>query len=101
MHERDSQICKSSIIAKRRFNLRGQLARWLEYQTPERAVFCEQREDGKSKGRGLTGAGLGGPDQIFTGQHNRKRAKLNGRWLDKSHRLRPAHDFRRKSKAIK
>src|SRR6266480_4587653 len=101
MHERDLQICESPIIAKRRFNLRGQFPRWLEHQTSERAVLCEQRQNGKSKRRGLAGAGLRGPDQISTGKHNRKRAKLNGRWLDKAHRLCPAHYFWRKPKAIK
>src|SRR5437764_6275538 len=101
MHERDSQICESPIIAKRRLNLRGQFPCWLEHQTSERAVLCQQRQDRKSKRSGLTGAGLRGSDQIFTGKDNWERAKLNRRWLDKAHRLRPAHYFRRKSKLIK
>jgi len=41
------------------------------------------------------------PYQIFTGKHNRKRAKLNWRRLDKAHCLRPAHYLRRKSKFVK
>src|SRR5262249_4224653 len=57
--------------------------------------------DGEGKRRRLAGAGLRGPDQIFTGKHNRKRTELNRRRLDKTHSLRAAHDFRRKSKFIK
>ena len=64
-------------------------------------MLCEQRQDGKRERCGLTGAGLRGPDLILTGKHNRERAKLDGRRLGKTHRLRPAHYFGRKSKTIK
>ena len=101
MHERGSQVRETTIIAKRGFNLRGQLASRLQHQTPEGAVFCEQRQDGKRKRRGLTGACLRGADQILTGKDNGKRAELNWRWLGKTHRLCSAHYFRRKSKFIK
>ena len=70
MHERGPQIGETTIIAKRRFNLRGELASRLQHQTSERAVFCEQRQDGKRKRCGLTGACLRGPDQILTGKDN-------------------------------
>jgi hypothetical protein len=84
--------------------LRGQLASRLEHQALRRlldVVLCEQRQDGKSKGRSFPGAGLRGPNQIFTRKHDRKRAELDRRRLDKAHRLRSAHYFRRKSKMIK
>src|SRR4029453_16149675 len=101
VNERNSQIGEASIIAKRRFDLRGQLARRLEHQASKRAVFCQQSQDRKGKSRGLAGPGLRGPDQIFARKHNRKRAQLDRRWLDESHRLRPAYDLGRKSKFFK
>ena len=54
------------------------------------------RENRKSEGRGLSGAGLGGADQIFAGENNGEGAKLDGRRFGETHRLHAAHDFRGK-----
>src|SRR5206468_9767069 len=101
VHESYSQIREAAIIAKRRLHLRCELARRLKHETAERAVLCQQRQDWQSERRRLAGAGLRSSDQIFSGKNNRKRAELDRRWLDKAHRLRPAHDLRRKSEVIK
>ena len=62
VHERDAQISEAAVIAKRGFDLRSQLAGRLDHQTSKRAVLREQRQNGKSKCRGLAGAGLRGSD---------------------------------------
>ena len=77
------------------------MKRGLKYQTSEAAVLRQQRENGQSKRRGLARAGLRSADQIFSGENNRESAELDGRGLDKSHRLRATHDLRRKSEMIK
>jgi len=101
MHEGDSQISEAPVIAKSCFHLRGEFARGLEHQTSEWAVLCQQRENGQSKSRSLAGAGLRSADQIFACENNWKRAKLDRRWFNKSHRLRTAHDLRGKPEMIK
>ena len=93
MHERHLQIREAPIIAKGRFNLRGQFARRLEHQTSETAVLRQQRENWQSERRGLARAGLRSANQIFSGQNNWESTELDRRRLDKSHRLRAAHDF--------
>ena len=101
VHQRDPQIREPAIIAERRFDLRRQFACRLEHETSERAVLCEKRQDRKRERRGFAGACLRRADQILARKNNRERAQLNWRRLDKSHRLSPAHDFRRKSEIIK
>jgi hypothetical protein len=64
-------------------------------------MLRQQRQNGKSECCGLAGAGLRCADQIFSSENDRKRAELDWGWLGKSHRLRPAHGLRRKSKMIK
>jgi hypothetical protein len=64
-------------------------------------VLAQQRKNWQSKRRGFAGAGLGGADQIFSGKNNRKRAKLDRRWLRESHGLRPTHHLGQKSETIK
>ena len=93
VYESDSQIREAPIIAKGRFHLRGQFARRFEHQTSKRTVLRQQRENWQSERRGLARAGLRSANQIFSGQNNWESAELDRRWLDKSHRLRAAHDF--------
>src|SRR5207253_858270 len=101
VHERDSQIREAPVIAKCRLHLRGQFARRLQHQTTESAALCQQCQNWQSKRRGLSGAGLRSAEQIFASKYNGERAELDRRWFDKPHRLRPAHDLRRKSEMIK
>src|SRR5207249_9309556 len=101
VHKGDVQISEAPVIAKCRLHLRCEFPRGLEHQTPQRAMFRQQRQDRQSKRRGLASAGLRRADQIFSGKNNRERAKLDRCWLDESHRLRPAHNLRRKSEMIK
>ena len=100
MHERNAQICKAPVIAKRRFDLRGQLAGWLEHQTTKRAVLREIGQNREREGRGFPGAGLCGADQVLAGKNNREGAVLDRRGIGKSHRLRSANDLRRKAKVF-
>ena len=62
MNDRDAQVGETSVIAKGRFDLRGELAGRLENETTKSTVFGEQGQDGQCEGRRLAGAGLRGAD---------------------------------------
>jgi hypothetical protein len=64
-------------------------------------MLRQQCQNRQRERRGLAGAGLRRANQIFSGKDNWKSSELDRCWFDESHRLRPAHDLRRKSKVIK
>ena len=101
MHEAHLQISKAAIIAKSGLYLRCELPRRLEHETSKSAMLRKQCQDRKSKCGSFPGAGLRRADQIFSGQDNWKCAELNRRRFDKTHRVRTAHDVRRKSEMVK
>ena len=72
VHDRDAQIGEAPVIAKGRFDLRGQLARRLEHETTKSSVLGEQGQDRQREGRRFAGAGLRGADQIFAGENDGK-----------------------------
>src|SRR5205814_3868461 len=71
------QISEPAVIAKRGFNLRGQLARRFEHEAAKRAVFREQGQNWQGKRRGLAGTGLGRSDQVFAREDDREGAELD------------------------
>ncbi|MEY2542366.1 MAG: hypothetical protein QOI22_1968, partial [Verrucomicrobiota bacterium] len=101
MYHRLPDIGEAPVIAKSRFDLRRQLAGRLEHEAAELSVPREQGQDWERKGRRFAGAGLRGSDQIFSLENNRKGPQLNWGRFGKTHRLRAANDFRRKSKIVK
>src|SRR5205085_9968720 len=97
----DTQIGEATIIAKGSFDLSGQLARRLEDEATKISVLRQKCEDGEREGGSLAGAGLCGADQIFSGENNRKGAKLDRRGRGESHRLSATHHFGREAKIFK
>ena len=96
-----AQIGEASIIAKRGLDLRSQFARWLKHEATKFSMPRKPRQNWQGKRRRLAGACLRGADQIFARQNNGKGAELDRGRLGETHRLRAAHDFRRKSEIIK
>ena len=95
-----ANIGEAPVIAKGGLDLRGQFARRLEHEAAEFPVMAEQGQNGQSERRGFASPGLGGADEIFAGENNGKSAKLDRRRFGETHRLRPAHDFRREPEII-
>ena len=101
VHHRDAQVGETAVVAKSGFDLGGQLSRRLEHEAPEISMLRQKRQDGQSESGGLAGAGLGGADQVFAGENNRKGAKLDGRGFGEPHRLGAAHHLGRQAKIFK
>jgi hypothetical protein len=93
VHNRYTQASKPTVIAKRGFYLCGEFARWLEHEATKLSVMTQHRQNREREGSGLSGAGLGGADEVFAGEDDRKRAQLDRCGIDKSHRLHAVHDF--------
>ena len=100
VHDGDAQIGEAPVIAKRRLDLRRQLARRLEHETAKGAVLGEQGQDRQRESGRFAGAGLRGADQIFAGKNDWKRAELDRRRLGEAHRLCSPHDFRGKPEIV-
>src|SRR5205085_10831867 len=101
VHYRNTKIGEPAIIAKSGFDLGRKLTRRLEDEAAEIPAPGEQGKNWKGEGRGLAGAGLRGADQVFPGENNRESAELDRRGFGEAHRLRAAHNFRRKAKIFK
>src|SRR5205814_10109191 len=93
MHHGRAYIGETAVITKGRLDLRSELAGWLQDQTTKFPVMSEQRQNRKRESSGFSGAGLGGADQIFAGEHNGEGAKLDRRRLSEPHRLHAADHF--------
>ena len=101
VHDSHVQIGEAAIIAKRRFNLRGEFARRFNNKTTERAVLSKQSEDRQRERGRLARASLRGADEVPPLQNNWECAKLDRRRFGETHRLSAADDFRRKSEIVK
>jgi hypothetical protein len=60
--EGNSQISEATIIAKRRFHLRGEFARRLKNEASKGTMLYQQRQDRKREGRRFACARLCGAD---------------------------------------
>src|SRR5436309_1760830 len=72
-----SNVGESAVVAERRLHLSRQLARRFENETSEFSVVRQQGENRQREGRGFAGAGLGGADQILSGENDWKGTELN------------------------
>ena len=100
VHDRRAQVGETSIIAKGRFDLRGQLPGWFKNKTAKFSVMTKECKNRESKCRRFASTGLRGTDQVFAGENDRERAQLDGRRLGEPHCLRPANYFGRKSEIV-
>ena len=76
-----AQVGEAGEIAKGGFNLGGKFAGGLKHQHAGFTVGAQTGQNRQREGRGLTGAGLGGADDIATAQHEGNGAQLNGRGI--------------------
>jgi hypothetical protein len=72
-----AQIRKACIIAKRRFDLRGELTGRLEHQRAQLAVRAKARNQRQCEGGSFSSSGLRRTNNVPTGQNERNRAQLN------------------------
>ena len=92
VHDSHVQIGEAAIIAKRRFNLRGEFARRFNNKTTKRAVLSKQSEDRQRERGRLARASLRGTDEVPPLQNNWECAKLDRRRFGETHRLSAADD---------
>ena len=91
------KIGETSVVAKSRFDLGGQFTSRFEHKATAFAVCFQQCENRQSERSGLARTCLGRTNEILTGQDDRDRANLNGRWLDVTGGLHAAQRLLRKS----